>query len=172
MNFCITHRLIKTDSLKCPNNTDIIVGKKLCCVITSGGQIYITPPPNKSEENEISEGGWGGIIESYISSLFDRSIRQYMCLISLIAYYSAFKAIIFNVLTYLFIQRRNRIREMSLTGLFVLHIGNPGSYPWLVAWQLSCCPAVSSENRLKTAKNGLLSDYKLEGAATNFFTSS
>ncbi|MCK5208438.1 MAG: hypothetical protein KAQ79_10470, partial [Cyclobacteriaceae bacterium] len=65
-----------------------------------------------------------------------------------------------------------RIREMSLTGLFVLHIDNPGSYPWLVAWQLSCCPAVSPVNRLKTARNDLLSDYKLEGAATNFFTSS
>lgn len=172
MNICINQHLIKTNSLKCPNNTVIIVGKKLCCVITSGGQIYITPRSNICQENENLEGGALLNLGSYIGSFFFKLIPQYICLVSLIAYFSTFKAIIFNVLTYLCTQGRNRIREMSLTGLFVLHIGNPGSYPWLVAWQLSCCPAVSPVNRLKTARNDLLSDYKLEGAATNFFTSS
>ena len=171
MKIGTTYHKLETDSLKCPTNAGVVVEKNACYVIEGWGQIYMTPRSNICQENGKPEGGGVWNPGSYISLFFDRSIGINMHLISSIDYFSSFKAVICNVLTYLSIQRKNRIREMSLTGLFVLHIGNPGSYPRLVAWQVSCCLAVSPVNRLKITRNDLLSDYKLEGATTNFFTS-
>ena len=105
------------------------------CVIQDGGQIYIKPPIKICGEIGNPEGGGVRNPGSYISSLFGRSIGINICLVSMIVCFSTFKACSSNVLTYVHTQGRNRIREMSLNAG---SIGDHTSFPWLVAWQLSC----------------------------------